>query len=88
MHKTKLLFLLLTDETLYPTRMKMGFRHFNKDKPSRYGVLIQSVNSVSVPYTHSMIVSAGKPQNGTGNPFFHYVQGGSKKNDPPKALVL
>ena len=35
---------------------------YNKSKPSRYGLLFQSLNSVIWPFTFSVIVYAGKPE--------------------------
>ena len=31
-------------------------------KPAKYGILFQSLNSVQWPFTHSIIVGAGKPE--------------------------
>jgi hypothetical protein len=54
---------LAIDETLYPTRARIGFRQYNSSKPARYGLNFKSINSVEVPYTHSIILEAGRPEN-------------------------
>ena len=54
------------DECLYPMRNKSDLKNYNPDKPAKYGLLIQSYNSVDFPFTHSMIVSTGKPKSGDG----------------------
>lgn len=63
---------LALDETLYPTRNKIGFRQYNPNKPAKYGLLFRSVNATSYPYTYTAHVYSGKPENQTG-PF--YIQG-------------
>lgn len=72
---------LSIDETLYPSRGRISFKNYNPSKPARYGLLFQSLNSVEWAYTHSIIVSAGKPQNGTGEYYINNVP------DKVKALV-
>ena len=51
---------------MYPTRGAFAFRNYNPSKPNKYGMLFQSLNSVEWPFTHSVIVMAGKPVNQTG----------------------
>lgn len=60
---------LALDETLYPTRNKIGFRQYNPNKPAKYGLLFRSMNATSYPYTYTAHVYSGKPVNGTG-PFY------------------
>ena len=57
---------LAIDETLYPTRARIGFRQYIHNKPKKYGINFKSINSVEFPYTHSIVVAAGKPENGDG----------------------
>ena len=57
---------LAIDETLYPTRGQFGFKQYIHNKPDKFGIKFKSINSVKVPYTHSIVVSAGKPENGNG----------------------
>ena len=60
---------LSIDETLYPCRTQIGFKQFNPSKPSKYGILFKSVNSVKYAYTHMAVVYAGKPV-GTPGPYY------------------
>ena len=53
---------LSLDETLFPTRVGVGFCQYNKSKPAKYGLLFRSLNSASVPYTYTSLVYAGKPR--------------------------
>ena len=62
---------LAIDETLYPTRGRCGFKQFMALKPERYGINFKSINSVEIPYTHSMVVAAGRPENEEGP---HYTK--------------
>ena len=62
---------LLLDETLYRTRVGVAFRQYNKNKPVKYGLLFQSINSAEVPYTYTSIIYAGKPVDKPGP---YYVQ--------------
>ena len=57
---------LAIDETLYPTRGQIGFKQYIHGKPDKFGINFKSINSVEVPYSHSIVVSAGKPENGEG----------------------
>ena len=43
---------LTMDETLYPMRNWINIKVYNKSKPSKYGLLLQSLNSVEYPYTN------------------------------------
>ena len=52
---------LSLDETLYPARVGVVFRQYNKDKPAKYGLLFRSINSAEVPYTYTSVIYAGKP---------------------------
>ena len=63
---------LSLDETLYSCRIQIGFRQYNPSKPSKYGLLFKSINSVKSPFTHRAIVYAGCP---TGVPGQYYVPG-------------
>ena len=71
--------LLAIDETLYPCRTKIGIKQYNPSKPARYGLLFQSLNAVKWPFTHSIIVAAGKPPDGTGPFYVNTVSGKVKK---------
>ena len=61
---------LSIDETLAATRLKTLFTVYNPAKPAKYGILYRSINSVEVPYTHSVIVMAGKPENTEGARYY------------------
>lgn len=61
---------LCIDETLYGTRVGISFKQYNANKPSKYGLLLKSINEVRVPYTHYSIAYAGKPPAGDGP--FHF----------------
>lgn len=63
---------LSLDETLYPTRVGVAFRQYNKSKPAKYGLLFRSINSAEMPYTYSAVLYAGKPP---GQPGEHYITG-------------
>ena len=39
------------DETLYPTRVSVAFRQYNKNKHAKYRLLFQLINSVDMPCT-------------------------------------
>ena len=62
---------LSLDETLYPTRVRVAFLQYSKDKPAQYGLLLWSINSAEVPYTFTSVIYAGKP---VGKPGPYYVQ--------------
>ena len=64
---------LALDETLYPMRHQIAFRHYIPNKPARYGVLFRSLNDSTYPYTYRCEIYAGKPLDGSGP---HYI-------DPP-----
>ena len=72
---------LSLDETLYPTRVGVAFRQYNKSKPAKYGLLFRSINSAEMPYTYTSILYAGKP---TGEPNEYYI---SSTDDIVKYLV-
>ena len=61
---------LSIDEILYPTRVGVAFRQYNKNKPATYGLLFCSINSAEMPYTYSSTLYAGKPP---GDPNEHYL---------------
>jgi len=63
---------LSLDETLYSTRNKINFRQYNANKPAKYGLLFKSINCARSPYTHRIVVYAGKP---AGEPGIHYTPG-------------
>ena len=52
---------LTVDETLYPMRNKIAFKVYNKSKPTKYGLLFKSLNSVEYPYTYQSHVYAATP---------------------------
>ena len=56
---------LSLDETLYPMRVKIGFKQFNSNKPAKYGMLFKSINACRYPYTFRTIVYSGRPKNYT-----------------------
>ena len=47
------------------------FKQFMALKTERYGINFKSINSVEIPYTHSMVVAAGRPENEEGP---HYTK--------------
>ena len=51
---------LSLDETLYPVRVGVVFRQYNKDKPAKYGLLFRSINSAEVLCTYTSVIYAGK----------------------------
>ena len=62
---------LSLDETLYSTGVGITFCQYNKEKPAKYGLLFQSINSAKVPYTYISVIYAGKP---VDIPGLQYVQ--------------
>ena len=62
---------LSLDETLYSTGVGVTFCQYNKEKPAKYGLLFQSINSAKVPYTYTSLIYAGKP---VDIPGLYYVQ--------------
>ena len=52
---------LAIDETLNPTRGKIAFKTYNKDKPAKYGINFRSLGSSERPYVYYSIPYAGKP---------------------------
>ena len=61
---------LSLDETLYPMRTQISFKHFNPNKPAKYGLLFKSINAVRYPYTFVTAHYAGKPEEEIGG--FYY----------------
>ena len=59
-------------ETLYPMRSQIGFKQYNPDKPTKYGMLFKSLNSAGLPYLHRTVVYASKPE---GIPNEYYLKG-------------
>lgn len=72
---------LSLDETLYPTRVCVAFRQYNKSKSAKYGLLFRSINSAEMPYTYTSILYAGKP---VGEPNEYYI---NSTDDIVKYLV-
>ena len=62
---------LSLDERLYSTGVGVTFCQYNKEKPAKYGLLFQSINSAKVPYTYTSVIYAGKP---VDMPGLYYVQ--------------
>ena len=54
---------LSSDETLYPTRVGVALRQYNKNKPAKYGLLFQSINTARFPHTDTTIAYSRKPMN-------------------------
>ena len=54
------------DETLYPMQHQVAFRHYNPNKPHRYGLLCKSLNDTRFPYTYKAVPYASKPVAGNG----------------------
>ena len=63
---------LSLDETLYPMRTPISFKHFNPSKPAKYGLLFKSVNAARYSYTFISSPYSGKPTEEGGQ---HYIQG-------------
>ena len=61
---------LTIDETLYPMRNHIGFKTYMANKPASYGINFKSINEAGFPYTYSMVVQAGKPENERGGPYY------------------
>ena len=72
---------LSLDETLYPARVGVVFRQYNKDKPAKYGLFFWSINSAEVTYTYTSVIYTGKPVDKPGP---YYAQ---TTNDIIKYLV-
>ena len=53
--------LLSIDETLYPMRNKVAFKHFNPNKPAKYGLLFKSINASRYPYSFASAPYCGNP---------------------------
>ena len=61
---------LSLDETLYAMRNQIGFKQFNPNKPSKYGMLFKSINAARYPYTYIASPYAGKPEAGDGTYYY------------------
>ena len=57
---------LLIDETLYPMRQQITFRHYNPNKPHLYGLLRKSLNDARFPHTCKAVQYPAKPKTGDG----------------------
>ena len=64
--------LISIDETLYPMRNKVVFKHFNPNKPAKYGLLFKSINASRYPYSFVSAPYCGKP---VGEPTEEYKPG-------------
>ena len=67
--------LLSIDETLYPYRGHIGFKQYNPNKPSKYGLMYRSLCDSSTTYTYSSLPYAGKPEEIEGAAAKYYVKG-------------
>ena len=72
---------LSLDETLYPTRVGVAFCQYNKNKPTKYRLLLRSINSAEMPYIYTSILYSGKP---LGEPNEYYI---TTTDDLVKQLV-
>ena len=70
-------FYLDIDETLYPYRGHIGFKQYNPNKPSKYGLLYRSLCDGSLPYTYYSLPYAGKPENLNENLYKKYYVSGT-----------
>ena len=61
---------LSLDGTLCPKRVGVAYHHYNKNKPPKYGLLFQSINSAEIPYTYTSILCCRKPP---GEPTESYI---------------
>lgn len=55
-------YFLVIDETLYPTRRRVIFKTYNKNKPGKYGVNFRSLGSSRKTYIYYAIPYCGKPK--------------------------
>ena len=70
-------FYLAIDETLYPYRGHIGFKQYNPNKPSKYGLLYRSLCDASLPYNYYSLPYAGKPENLNENLYKKYYVSGT-----------
>ena len=69
-------FYLAIDETLYPYRGHIGFKQYNPNKTSKYGLLYCSLCDAPLPYTYYSLPYAGKPENLNENLYKKYYVSG------------
>ena len=50
------------DECLYGCRNQLGFKTYNPNKASKYGINLKCLNKVAFPYTYHSEVFAGRPE--------------------------
>ena len=67
--------LLAVDETLYPCSGHIGIKHYNPQKPAKYGLLYRSLCHSTVTYTYFSLAYAGKPEVAGGNGVKFYITG-------------
>ena len=53
---------LAIDETLYAYRGMVKLKQYNPNKPTKHGLLYQSISNSVVPYTYFTLPYAGKPE--------------------------
>ena len=70
-------FYLAINETLYPYQGHIGFKQYNLNKPSKYGLLYRSLCDASLPYTYYLLPYAGKPENLNENLYKKYYVSGT-----------
>ena len=75
---------LAIDETLYPYRDCIGFKHYNPTKPAKYGLLYRSLCDSTTTYTYFTLTYAGKPESSDGPAAKYYLTG---TDDYPQYLV-
>ena len=61
---------LSIDETLYTIRQQIAFRHYNPNKPHRYGLLLKSLKDARFPYIYKAVPYAAKPKAGDDPYYF------------------
>lgn len=66
---------LAIDETLYPYRGAIGFKQYNPNKPSKYGLLYRSLCDSTTTYTYYTLPYAGKPEIVDGDGAKFYITG-------------
>ena len=70
-------FYLAIDETLYPYQGHIGFKQYNLNKPSKYGLLYRSLCDSSLPYSYYLLPYASKPENLNENLYKKYYVSGT-----------
>ena len=66
--------LLAIDETLYPYCGHIGFKQYNPNKPTKYGLLYRSLCDSLIPYTYySLPPYAGKQEKVEGPAAKYYI---------------